>query len=101
MVTSYSSVLKSGRRIRSMVCSRSVCGCPAKSNQNLSLKPIVSIASVSPSNVPFERHLQRPGLHRERVTWLDGLVDVVDEFAVGVPNPGKIHPAVGGARHDR
>ena len=44
---------------RSMVCSCSVCGCPRRSNQNLSLKPTVSMTSVSPSNEPMEWPNQR------------------------------------------
>jgi hypothetical protein len=32
----------------------SVCGCPRKSNQNLSLNPTVSMTSVSPSHRPTE-----------------------------------------------
>ena len=36
-----------GRVHRSIVCSFSVCGVPLRSNQNLSLKPTVSMTSVS------------------------------------------------------
>ena len=54
MVTSLVSVPMFTRVHRSIVCSCSVCGVPCRSNQNLSLKPTVSMTSVSLSNHPIE-----------------------------------------------
>src|SRR5262245_17450538 len=54
IVMSHASVFKSVLVNRSMVCSCVVCGCPSKSNQNLSLYPMVSTTNVSPSHRPVE-----------------------------------------------
>ncbi len=52
IVMLISKASEAGRRMRSITCSWSECGRPPRSIQVLSLRPIVSTTSVSPSYQP-------------------------------------------------
>ena len=69
-----------GRVQRSIVCSCSVCGVPLRSNQNLSLKPTVSMTSVSlPSQRPIEMaEPRRIELRRMLAAVHEDLAEAVD-----------------------